>query len=138
MLIAPQKHSIARRAGFTLLEVLVVVAIIVILAGGASVYVFGYLEDAKINQARTTMKMLEDAATNYATMNGNPPVSLMELVSPTSGGRPLINGGPAMLVDPWGNEYQYNPEARNGYGDPAPQVWTTTNGQQLFSTNKRS
>ena len=35
------------RAAFTLLEVLIVVAIIVVLAGVSSIYVFRYLEDAK-------------------------------------------------------------------------------------------
>ncbi|QEL18797.1 type II secretion system protein GspG [Limnoglobus roseus] len=140
MLVAqhsPLNHT--RRSAFTLLEVLVVVAIIVILAGGAGVYVFGYLEDAKVDTARNTITMLETQCKAYAAKNGGQlPGTLQELVAPTNGKSPLIDGGPNVLLDPWGNQYQYNPDNTNQYtGEPDPMVWTTSKKGPIYSNARR-
>lgn len=139
MIVTPRSHQLARRSAFTLLEVLVVVAIIVILAGGAGVYVFGYLEDAKIDTARNNITMLEKQCLAYATKNGGiPPASLSELVAPTNGKSPLIDGGPNALLDPWGQQYQYDASNYNANGDPDPLVYTVTpRGVKLFSNARR-
>ena len=47
------ENRAVRRAAFTLLEVLIVVAILVILASAASIALFRYLEDAKVGRAKT-------------------------------------------------------------------------------------
>lgn len=60
----------SRRAAFTLLEVLVVVAILVILAGVASISIFRYMEDAKVGRAKADMQALEKAVKTYYTQNG--------------------------------------------------------------------
>src|SRR5438094_136142 len=54
-----------RRTGFTLMEVLVVVAILVILAGVGSVAVFSYLEKSKLNAAELQIKNIETAVQAY-------------------------------------------------------------------------
>ena len=59
--IRTARRKAARRAAFTLLEVLIVVAILVILASAASISLFRYLEDAKVGRAKTDMRVIEQA-----------------------------------------------------------------------------
>ena len=50
MLVRPNTASrVAARSAFTLLEVLIVVAILVVLASVSSIYVFKFLHDAKVD-----------------------------------------------------------------------------------------
>jgi general secretion pathway protein G len=80
--------------GFTLLELIIVIAIIGILAGiGVPAY-YTYLEQAKITRAISEVKMLEREILLWEVDHGSLPTSLEEI------GR----GG---LLDPWGNPYQY-------------------------------
>lgn len=107
------------RAAFTLLEVLVVVAILVILAGVAGIYVFKYLDDAKKGRATMDMQALEMAYDTVTAKNGSPPESMAELT-------PYLKQGQAALLDPWGNQYQY----RNIQSDVGPRVqFFTRSGQ---------
>src|SRR5262249_45737509 len=64
-----------RRRAFTLMEVLVVVAIIVVLAG-VGVAVFRYLDESKEKIALAGTKKLETAVTSYQMSNGQFPDSL--------------------------------------------------------------
>jgi general secretion pathway protein G len=141
MMIAKRSGSLAaRRSAFTLLEVLVVVAILVILAGGASIYMFRYLEDARADSARNNMGELEKACKNYIAKNGGiPPNSLQELVSPTDGNSPFIDGGMNALVDPWGKQYQFDGSHVDNYGSPDPLVFTTNpkTGQPIYSVKRK-
>src|SRR5438067_8302609 len=100
---AHRRRTAARRSAFTLLEVLVVVAILVILAGVASISIFRYMEDAKVGRARTDMQALEKAVKTYYTQHGDwpPPDQLASAIGP------LMDQGQAALVDPWGNQYTY-------------------------------
>lgn len=91
----------ATRSGFTLLEVLVVVAILVVLAGVSSIFVFKYLEDAKVDKATLDMQALTTAFESFMVKNGNiEPQGMEELV-------PFLKQGQDALYDPWGNPYQY-------------------------------
>lgn len=138
MIVTPRSQQLARRSAFTLLEVLVVVAIIVILAGGAGVYVFGYLEDAKIDTARNQITMLENACQSYYAKNQAFPNTLYDLVQPTDGKSPLVDGGVGALRDPWGKEYQYNASNTNANGDQDPMVMTTSSkGIPLYGNKRR-
>ena len=99
MLRAPNRRAVAaRRAGFTLLEVLVVVAILVILAGVASVSIFGQMEKAKVGAAKTSMKAIEKAYYSYYTTHGSWPENISVVASE-------LEQGQAALVDPWGNPF---------------------------------
>lgn len=94
-----------RRAAFTLLEVLVVVAILVILAGVASISIFRYMEDAKVGRAKADMQALEKAVKSYYTQNGEwpDPSNWVALVGP------LTEQGLGCAQSPWpGVMYQYN------------------------------
>jgi prepilin-type N-terminal cleavage/methylation domain-containing protein len=93
-----------RRAAFTLLEVLVVVAILVILAGVASISVFRYMEDAKVGRAQADMQALEKAVKTYYTQTGNwpDPSNLAAEIGP------LTEQGANCLQSPWpGVMYEY-------------------------------
>jgi general secretion pathway protein G len=118
--IRPQLHArlASRRRAFTLLEVLVVVAILVILASVAGIYVFKQLDDAKESKAKLDMKTLETVFEAYTARNGGtPPQSLAELV-------PDLKQGQAALIDPWGNPYQF--QAVETEVGPRVQFFTTT------------
>jgi len=123
---APLASLARRREGFTLLEILVVVAIIVILAGVATFAYTRYIDDAKVDTAKQSMKVLETAAKNFTLKNGQvPPESLALLIQPPDGGRPFVEGGESALVDPWGKPYQYDGSHSTNGVDPDPMVWTT-------------
>jgi general secretion pathway protein G len=124
MVIRPQRTSRPqRRAAFTLLEVLIVVAILVVLASVSSVYIFRYLDDAKINAAKAGVKAIERAAVGYQVNYNELPATLQQLLQPPSGNKPYLE--PEALNDPWGKPYNYDPTGPNNSG-LRPDVWTTT------------
>src|SRR4051812_7109598 len=115
MILHPHTRSEAtrRRVAFTLLEVLIVVAIIVILASVSGVYVFRAYEDAKINVARTNSINLAKACETFMVKYDRYPESLNELVQPPSGAQPFVE--PSLLTDPWNKPFQYDASgAHNG------------------------
>ena len=59
------EHRRARTAGFTLVELMVVVAIIAILATTAGVYLFGALDDADQTKAKAEIQAMKSAITAY-------------------------------------------------------------------------
>jgi general secretion pathway protein G len=104
MLAAPSRRNAAvRRSAFTLLEVLVVVAILVILAGVASISVFQYMEKAKIGRAKSDMATIIKAYETYYTQNSTWPQSPQD-----PGVLSLLSQGQSATIDPWGNGYQVN------------------------------
>jgi general secretion pathway protein G len=142
MLISAHRPLNLRRTrdAFTLLEVLVVVAIIVILAGAAGVGMFKYLEGAKVDTAKAQMTNFENAAKAYALRNNEqPPASLNELVTPSDGSKPYIDGGQNSLISPFGTPYQYDPSHQDSAGSPDPLVWCVlSDGTQIYSTKHKN
>jgi len=109
---APQK-----RRGFTLMEMLVVVAIIVIIAGAATPLVLSYMHNARVDRAKMDMKNIETAVVKFESSYGHYPQSLQELAQPGQygGTAPLDQ---KMLLDPWNNPYQYDPSNLTNRGVP--------------------
>jgi general secretion pathway protein G len=108
--LAARRNRVSRRAAFTLLEVLVVVAILVILAGVGVVATTRYLEDARKSRAQLGCRGLAQAVEAYYTnpQSGNQyPSSLQELLTPPFGGTSFLKNGQEDLVDPWGKPYQF-------------------------------
>lgn len=100
----------ARRA-FTLMEVLVVVAIIFILASVSTVVVFRYLDESKDRIAKAGVRTLETAIKAHKITYGDYPESLGLLTQPLDGKPAALE--PAALVDPWGREFVYEFQNRN-------------------------
>jgi general secretion pathway protein G len=112
-----------RRAAFTLLEVLIVVAIIVMLAGAGTYMFLQRLEGAKTDMARTQANALASAAEQYYARNGEFPPSLEMLTQPQPDGSGAFFG-PEKLLDPWNKPFQYDPSGPRNQGNK-PDVWTT-------------
>jgi type II secretion system protein G len=96
------------RSAFTLMEMLVVVAILVVLAGAAVPIYMNYLESARIDRVKIDCKTLEQAVEAYNVKYGDYPPSLETLTQPdqTTGKAVLEHDA---IYDPWRQPYQYNP-----------------------------
>jgi len=100
--------------GFTLLEIIVVVAIIAILAAYIAPKVAGRVDDARISKAKSDIRVLESSLELYKLDNFVYPSvdqGLKALVNKPSGdnARNWREGGyiKKLTKDPWGNEYRY-------------------------------
>ncbi len=110
----PQPSHIRRRtAGFTLLEMVIVLGIIAMILGGAIFAMKGIGDNAKLNQAEADFKSIDTALMSYKLSAGNYPTTqqgLKALVEkPTSTPVPrrwsqIMKKAP---LDPWKNEYVY-------------------------------
>lgn len=112
------------RAGFTLIEILVVVVILGILATVIVPRVMGRPEEARRTKAAVDIRGLETALNLYKLDNGNYPSTEQGLealaTKPTTGEMPknYKSGGYLKKVqnDPWGNPYIYlSPGAHGDY-----------------------
>jgi general secretion pathway protein G len=115
-----RKYQARNRGGFTLMELLVVVAILVVLAGAAVPIYMKYLDDAKRSMAWSNAKMLAEVCETYKIKTGEYPVNLQELVTPPDG-KPYIE--PQFLLDPYGHDYQYVVPGSHG-NTGKPDIWS--------------
>jgi len=99
---------LASARGMTLLEIMVVIAIIGILATAIGVGVVGYLSKAKVDACKAQIRNIAQALEIYAA-DSDYPSSLTAL---TEGpGAPLK---PKQLKDPWGQDIIYNYPSQKG------------------------
>src|SRR5262245_4249549 len=109
MLLTTLRRSPARRSAFTLMEVLIVVAIIVILAGGAIIAVPRILEDTKKSRAHTTAvnlaKMCESYRLSPTNQNQEYPTSPQQLA-------PYLANPVEDIKTPWGQTYTFDQQQR--------------------------
>lgn len=124
---AAATHTLARRdAGFTLLELLVVLGIIALLATLAGPQVLRYLGKARTETAKAQISAISTALELYALDNGTFPPQQVGL-SALMQNPPNVSSwrGPYLkraegLIDPWGRPYHYRFPGRKG----APEVFT--------------
>ena len=118
-----RRNRCSQRGGFTLLEVMIVLFILVTLMAMAVVTVRGTQAKSQKRSAFTYVKMLANEMERYATDVGRVPSTeqgLAALVACPSDVSPGTWGGPyirdtATSKDPWGNQYQYtSPGTRSG------------------------
>ncbi len=109
-------HSRAHRAaGFTLIEVLIVVVILGILAGIVVVNVMDRPDQARVVAARNDIAAITNALKLYRLDNSTYPSAeqgLAALVKKPEGGEVPPNWKPGGYLerlpkDPWGHEYQF-------------------------------
>jgi len=101
------------KAGFTLIEILVVVAIIGMLGAVAVPAYMNYLNDARITTARSLIKNIEDTLKMYNMKHGGKyPDNLNVLTEGDDENPPLLEGG---IADPWGNDIQYERKGKRVY-----------------------
>jgi general secretion pathway protein G len=110
-----------RRGGFTLMELLVVVAILVVLAGAAVPMYMKYLDQSKAKMAWTNAKTIEQVCDTYKLNNGDYPASLEDLLVNGSDGKPYFERKD--LIDPFGNEYQYSQRGQHSTTGK-PDIWS--------------
>jgi len=108
-------------AGYTLLELLVVMGILAALTAMATPQVMGYFGKAKTQSAQLQIENINTALEMYYVENGSYP-------SPSAGLRALVEASPEAprwngpylknaktLLDPWGRPYQYSVTEQGEY-----------------------
>jgi general secretion pathway protein G len=123
-----EDNNTRRSGGFTLIEVMIVLFILVMLGGMAVMAVRGQQAMAQRRIAFTNVQMLKSAVNSYTVDVGRPPApeqGLGALVTCPSDVPEGKWGGPyiestAKSTDPWDNEYQYIYPGKNGEFD----IWS--------------
>ncbi len=107
-------ETIRRKAGFTLIEVLLVVAILGILAAVVVGNFGNHGDNARIKATRASISAIGTQIEVYQLDTGRFPSSLDNLL--TSSGEPnwngpYLRGGKDSIVDAWGTPFNYKQES---------------------------
>ena len=105
----------SQRRGFTLLELLLVMAILVVLASLSTFAILNLQGSSLQRAAQVEVEILKDACTMYKLTVGNFPRNLNDLYTLPSGMTPAQWGGPFLEgdgapTDPWNKPYNYTPD----------------------------
>ncbi len=102
-------------AGFTLIELMVVISIIAVLATIVGYNVIGAMDDASVAQAKTQIRSFKTALLAYRLKFNRFPTSaegLGALVDNEKGIKFLDN---AIPKDPWNNDYVYSSDSARDF-----------------------
>jgi general secretion pathway protein G len=117
-----QESKRQRRAAFTLMEMLIVVAIIVMLAGIGVVSYLQLFAGSQKQVAESQVKSLSMLCDTYKLNNGANPESLAILMEKDGRGVIYVED-PDKLLDPWKKAYQYDASGPKNQGRHAD-IWT--------------
>ncbi len=113
-----EEISESSKAGFTLMELLVVLVIIGLLAAFVGPILYQRISPAKETAARSQIKAFSTALDNYLIDNGRYPTTEQGLISLRSNpGSPEWKGpylSKEIPLDPWGKPYVYKAPGRSG------------------------
>lgn len=106
------------QAGFTLIEIMVVVFILGLLVTLVAPRIIGRTDEARVTKAKADIKAIEDAMNMFKLDNGFYPSSaegIAALVQAPPRAKRFNPDGylSKVPVDPWGNEYVYGSDGRN-------------------------
>jgi general secretion pathway protein G len=129
------KPTRQKRAGFTLIEMLVVLAILVLLMSMVGPRILGSRKKADISAAKSQIGMLNASLESYSVDMKDFPTTEQGLKSliespDDKGGKdketkwdgPYISKSP-IPKDPWGHDYQYEFPPKHGK-DKTPNIWS--------------
>jgi general secretion pathway protein G len=112
--------SPARRSGFTLIELIVVIALVAVLAAVVAPNLLGKASDANRKSATVQIEKISNAVELYRLETGQYPESLDDLVTRPAGlerwNGPYVRKQ-SRLQDPWGNRLVIEVPGRNGSFD---------------------
>ena len=121
-MILRSRPSVSAQAGFTLIEMLVVLAIIGLIMGLVGPRVLGYLSDSKLKAARYQIESFAAALDLYYLDIGRYPTgsdgleALVRKPSTTGWNGPYLKSA-TVPKDPWGRTYVYRAPGRHGAYD---------------------
>lgn len=122
----PKDKSRTLEAGYSLLEILVALAIIASLTALVGPRLLGFVDDAKVTTTQTQIKNLKSSLAVYKLKTGRLPTKsegLKVLLEPLSNGESILDSD-TLPLDGWGNEFQYNPPAAQAGKSRTPQVYS--------------
>ena len=115
-----QRYGGPRNArGFTLLEIVIVIALIALVMAGVAATVNNQRQKATYGLARTQISSLAGMVESYAIDNGHAPDRLEDLIQKPANARNW-NGPYAKekdLKDPWNNAFVYQKPGQHGEYD---------------------
>lgn len=103
--------------GFTLIELMIVIAILAILGAFAVNTFKGVIPNANVTAAKTDIKNFSNVLEQYSLQNNG------KYPTTEEGLQKLVTDGmlKSKLLDPWKNPYQYRYPGQSG---DAPEIWS--------------
>ncbi|MBS0260608.1 MAG: type II secretion system major pseudopilin GspG [Planctomycetes bacterium] len=134
MTVRPRPQLSRRRSGFTLMEILIVLAILAVIIGLVLPNFLGAQDRANKDAAKVAVAGVEKAADIYAAHHdGTFPASLDALLANPGGddkwSGPYLDKG-KVPNDPWGNPIQYAYPGTHQNGQDRPDVWSMGKDKQ--------
>jgi general secretion pathway protein G len=110
-------HRSATQAGFTLIEIMVVVFILGLLVTLVAPRIIGRTDEARVTKAKADIKAIEEAANLFKLDNGFFPSTAEGIPAliqpPPRARRPNPDGYLSKIpMDPWGHEYLYQSDGQ--------------------------
>lgn len=110
--MGPEAPSARKQRGFSLMELMVVIAILGILSTIVVKNVIPMIGKGKANAAKASVQTIKEIVTTYWLNNSRLPDSLETLTQPdpNNDDEPYLDN-PDSLIDPWKNPYEYTQES---------------------------